>query len=261
MAIASLDDRTAITVSGPDSRAFLQGLLTNDVVALRDGAACYAGLLSPQGKALFDLLVIAISATELLLDVSAPRAEALLKRLTMYRLRAKVELGILPEQKIYAGWENAPIPHGGFSDPRGHGLGWRMITSRSMPHDVSVDDYHRHRIFCGVPGSNDIGSDQFLWLETNADALNGVNYTKGCYVGQENTARMHHRDKIRKVMYAVKADSPLPAPGTQIFSGEREAGQMRSSVGNIGIALLRAEYVESPLHCDGQMLTVLKTPA
>jgi folate-binding protein YgfZ len=247
---AILSDRAVLDVSGTDAASFLNGLLTNDVLSLKPRDACYAGLLSAQGKALFDLFVWRFDGG-FLLDVAAHRAADLLKKLTMYKLRAAVTLSPRPEYAVIAGWGDVPPPHYAWPDPRIPAMGWRWITSPS-PLEVegrgegdTVANYHAHRISQGVPDSSDIGTDQLLWLETNADMLHGVSFTKGCYVGQENTARMHHRGKVRKRIVRVTSTEGLPESGTIIFADDKQAGQLLSVMGDQGLALLRMEYVET----------------
>ena len=196
MTITTLSDRAVVRVSGADARAFLQGLLTNDIDALGPDRPIYAGLLSPQGKALFDLLVFA-DGDEILIDVAAVRAEALVRRLTMYRLRKAVTIAPTP-LSVIAGWNDAAAGHA--ADPRLAALGARWIAATPV---ADTGDYTAHRLTHGIPDSADIGEDALLWLETGADLLNGVSFTKGCYVGQENTARMHHRAKVRRQLKVV----------------------------------------------------------
>jgi folate-binding protein YgfZ len=243
--VAHLSDRAVLALGGAEARPFLNGLVTQDILALPDHALCYAGLLSPQGKALFDMFVLA-NGPELLIDVAEARVADLLKRLTLYKLRAQVTLALRAELVVLAGWSGATPPDDACNDPRAAGMGWRWIGVAPHPvPDASLQDYHNHRISHGVPDTADTGVDQLLWLETNADLLNGVSFSKGCYVGQENTARMHHRAKVRKRLCRVTSTEGLPASGTTIFAGEKEAGQLLSVLGDQGIALMRLEYLES----------------
>ncbi len=247
MPIAELADRAILEVSGAEATTFLNGLLTNDVAALSLGATCYAGLLSPQGKALFDVFAVR-HEDGFLLDVAAARAPELLKKLTMYKLRAAVTLKLRPNLAVIAGWDDMPTPANGRPDSRCSALGWRAIAAAESLHASNVStliEYHTHRISHGIPDTVDIGIDQLLWLETNADLLGGVSFTKGCYVGQENTARMHHRKKVLKRIWRVTSTEGLPGFGTQIFAGEKPAGHLLSVMGDQGLALLRLEYLTS----------------
>ncbi len=273
MPVALLSDRTVLDLTGPDASSFLNGLVTQEITALGIGEARYAGLLSPQGKALFDMFVVGGPDGGLQLDVAAARAPDLLKRLTMYKLRAAVTLKLRDDLAVAAGWGDTAAPDNSWPDPRLADLGWRVHTpfplilrleqaqraERSKDDGAHLADYHAHRISHGVPDTADIGIDQLLWLEANGDLLNGVSFTKGCYVGQENTARMHHRSKVRKRICRVTYTEGLPVSGTKIFAGEKEAGHLLSVMGDQGLALLRLELVESgsvltangePVHVD-----------
>jgi tRNA-modifying protein YgfZ len=184
-----------------DVAAFLQGLVTNDVTG---PLPCYAALLSAQGKHLFDFLVWA-DGGDLLLDCEATAADALAKRLSMYRLRRQI--GIAREDGLAVHWSLAPRP-GGAPDPRLPDLGWRWLAP---PAGTSADAaWHAHRLALGVPeGREELGD--ILWLETNAVELHGVSFTKGCYVGQENTARMNWRQKVGRRLVVVPLAASDPA--------------------------------------------------
>jgi tRNA-modifying protein YgfZ len=180
-----LADRALIRVAGEDVRGFLQGLVTNDVTG---DLPVWTGLLTPQGKALFDFFVWA-DGDDLLIDCEADQAEALRKRFTLYRLRRAITIAVIEDRGVH--WSL------GEGDPRLPELGRRWIGD-AAGEDVSTT-YRAHRLRLGVPeGTKELGQDATLWLECNARELNGVSFTKGCYVGQENTARMHHRDKVRR---------------------------------------------------------------
>jgi tRNA-modifying protein YgfZ len=193
-----LADRAVIRLSGEDVRGFLQGLVTNDVAG---ALPVYAGLLTPQGKALFDFIVWADQAEgdDLLIDGEAAQADALIRRLSMYRLRRAITIAIDPGLAVH--WSR---DGGGTPDPRNPALGHRWIAAPGS----AADGWHAHRLSLGVPeGAAELGQDKTLWLETNAGALNGVSFTKGCYTGQENTARMHHRGKVNRRLAVVDADA------------------------------------------------------
>ncbi len=244
MPVVHLSDRAVLAVAGPDAHSFLNGLVTQDLLSLAPGSACYAGLLTPQGKALFDLLIVAQDDGSLLLDAAAARAPDLLKRLTMYKLRAAVTLAARPDLAVRAGWGDAAMPTGGWPDPRLAAMGWRHIATDTAE-TATLADYHAHRISHGVPDTADIGIDQLLWLETSAEQLHGVSFTKGCYVGQENTARMHHRNKVMKRILRVTSTEGLADTGTPIMAGDKQVGHLLSVAGDQGLALLRLEFVES----------------
>jgi tRNA-modifying protein YgfZ len=253
---AHLTNRAIIAVTGPDARTFLHGLLTNSVKDLTTGQAAYAALLSPQGKRLFDFLVIGRDGG-LWIDTEADRAAELLKRLTLYRLRAKAEIKALPEVHVFAIWDEPPPP-GAVADPRLPALGFRDYTL-DVYVNVNWGDYARHRLALGVPeGSLDMGIDQTLILEANAAELHGVDFTKGCYVGQENTARMFHRSKIRRRLLPVRIDGAFAAEPRVILASDKEAGELRSFHGDLGMAWLRLEYLDcaAPLTWNGRPVSV-----
>ncbi|WP_375382372.1 YgfZ/GcvT domain-containing protein [uncultured Sphingomonas sp.] len=185
-----LADRAVLRLDGAEARPFLQGLVTQDVAAVRPGAPRWAGLLTPQGKALFDF-ILWDAGEALLLDVEAAQADAIARRLAMYRLRRAVTIepvALAVHWSPDAGLDQVP-------DPRLAALGWRWLGASG----AAATGWHAHRLALGVTeGVAELGQDRTLWLECNAGELGGVSYTKGCYVGQENTARMHHRAKVSR---------------------------------------------------------------
>ncbi|GGB30297.1 hypothetical protein GCM10011380_19710 [Sphingomonas metalli] len=238
-----LAHRALIRLSGEDVRGFLQGLLTNDVAgaAARTGPV-WAGLLTPQGKALFDLIVWP-AGEDVLLDVEAGRAEALAKRLTLYRLRRAIALA--PAEGLAVHWSPDPVD-GATPDPRLATLGWRWLA---LGDGAAVDAaWLSHRLRLGVTeGVAELGDGETLWLECNAGELDGVSYTKGCYVGQENTARMHHRSKVNRRLVVV----PLGEPGERTRAAYPELGLMieHRRVEALGDAL-RPDWLEDALAID-----------
>ena len=196
MANTTLIDRALLRLSGKDVRDFLQGLITNDVMG---DSPVWAGLLTPQGKALFDFIIWG-EGDDLLIDCERDAAGELAKRLTMYRLR--LPISIAREEMLWVHW--SPTGDRGVADPRSVALGRRWIASASE----AAEGYHAHRLALGiVEGRAELGSDKSLWLECNAVAQNGVSFTKGCYIGQENTARMNYRSKVNKRLAVVVAAS------------------------------------------------------
>jgi folate-binding protein YgfZ len=191
--------RVAPDGEGEDAAKFLQGLVTNDVTG---SLPVYAALLTAQGKMLFDFIVWPGSEGSLLLDCEAEAAEELAKRLSLYRLRRKLAIEVEPALGVY--WQ-AELGDGGAPDPRLHELGQRWIA-RVSDDDVAVDDaWLKHRLALGVPeGRAELGD--VLWLEANATELNGVSFSKGCYIGQENTARMNWRQKVNRRLVVVPLD-------------------------------------------------------
>ena len=222
MSATTLADRALIRLSGDDVRGFLQDLVTNDVTALAEDRPVWAGLLTPQGKALFDF-ILWTDGDDVLIDCEAAQADALTRRLTLYRLRRPIT--IAREEGLAVHWSRAG--GAGAPDPRLADLGHRWLA----PPDAPAQGWREHRLSLGVAeGVAELGQDKTLWLEANARELIGVSFTKGCYVGQENTARMHHRDKVnrRLVVAAVDAD-----PGDAARAWYADLG--------LAVALVRAE--------------------
>jgi folate-binding protein YgfZ len=201
MSATTLIDRAVLRLSGEDVRGFLQGLVTNDVAALSPTTPLWAGLLSAQGKALFDFILWA-DGDDVLIDCEAEQADALAKRLKMYRLRRPIEIG--RDEALCVHWSREG---GGPPDPRLAELGHRWLG----PCDEPAEGWREHRLSLGVTeGVAELGSDKTLWLEANAAELNGVSFGKGCYVGQENTARMNYRQKVNRRLVVIPASEPGP---------------------------------------------------
>jgi tRNA-modifying protein YgfZ len=184
-----LDDRALIRLSGDDVHGFLQGLVTNDLALLAPGAPLWTGLLTPQGKALFDFILWADDGA-VLIDCERAEAAALARRLTLYRLRRPIVIEPIAGAVHWALDSALGVP-----DPRLTALGRRWLGLPGVP----ATGWRGHRLSLGVTeGVAELGQDKTLWLEANAAELNGVSFTKGCYVGQENTARMHYRSKVNR---------------------------------------------------------------
>ena len=245
MPVARLTDRAVLLVAGPDARGYLQDLVTNDVTGLAPGQPVWCGLLSAQGKPLFDMVLVDgshLGPGAVLVDVLAEWAEALARRLTMFRLRRAVTIAPEPGLHVFAAWHEATVDLP--PDPQLPALGHRWIADAAAT-TAGVDDYARHRLALGVASSADLLLDRMLWLEANAVELNGVSFTKGCYVGQENTARMHHRDRLRRRLLPVTlAAEPVE---TAVTAGGVAAGELRSHAAGRGIAYLRVEAAAGPL--------------
>jgi folate-binding protein YgfZ len=244
-----LDDRALIALSGPEARGFLQGLITNDIERLAPGKALYAALLTPQGKILFDFL-IAEGDGAILLDCAADARDALLKRLKMYRLRAKVEIEARDQLAVLVGLTGRHAQYGiTFADPRLDALGHRTIGARAeMPEsaDDGSSQYRAHRLDLGVPEGADFGQDKMFALDAGLDELHAVSFDKGCYVGQELTARMKHRGTARKRLLPVKSldGSALPQSDTPLKAAGRDIGEITSVYGARGFALVRLDRLE-----------------
>ena len=270
---AFLDDRAIIAISGPQARDFLQGLVTNDILSgLAPGSGLYTALLSPQGKILFDFLVTEGDGA-LLLDVARDSSEALLKKLKMYRLRAKIEIELRPQLGVYVNLKDHPGNRRtlyadravSFPDPRLAALGVRSIGAKAeMPANLAgPHPYHEMRLELGVPEAGDFGFEKIFALDAGLEELKGVSFTKGCYVGQELTSRMKHRATARKRILTVTANEALPAAGAAITRGGSEIGELTSSHGARGFALVRLDRWDETQGETraGEIVVALKRPA
>jgi folate-binding protein YgfZ len=239
-----------IAVGGPDARSFLNGLLTQEIETLAEGELRFAGLLTPQGRLLYDLFVAGVE-DGLLLDVAAEHRDAILMRLTMYKLRAKVELAASTLSVF------ASFPAGeGLADPRLPALGSRSYAP-ALETTATEDDHDARRLALGVPGPVDWGTDKTYPIEANFDLLNGIDFKKGCFVGQETTSRMKRRGVIKNRMLPIAFDGPPPAFGTEVLAGELRAGEVLSGRDGRAMALLRLDRIEgADLTVDGRSVRV-----
>jgi len=273
---AVLEDRGVISVSGADRVGFLQGLVSNDVEKAGPGHAVYAALLTPQGKYLYDFFIVEVHET-LLLDCERNGIAGLMKRLNMYKLRADVTLedrseelavaAIFGEGTVEAEVKGVAV----FADPRLARAGVRAILPRSDARTVleqagfataDASEYDRLRLTLGLPGgSRDLIAEKSILLESGFDELNGVDWDKGCYMGQELTARTKYRGLVKKRLVPVSFDGTPPEPGTPVMLGEKEAGEVRSSQttegGGIGLALMRLEALENSTEFKAGKVTVI----
>lgn len=273
-----LDDRGVVVAEGADTDEFLQGLVTNDMARLGPDNALYAALLTPQGKYLHDFFLLRLGPA-VAIECERARVADLMRRLAMYRLRARVSIEDASDRYAVVALfgsgpprlETARI----YADPRLGALGWRALMPRD---DVDAElektasvargtaaDYDGLRLGLGVPdGSRDILVEKSFPLEANFEELNGVDFEKGCYVGQENTTRQKRRGAVRKRLMRVDIEGAPPPPDTDIVFEDKRAGVMRSSGGGAGIALLRLEYADKardsgePLRAGAARLTPVK---
>jgi hypothetical protein len=260
MPIASLPGRGVVEVAGADRVSFLQGLVSNDVAQAAPGRAVWAALLTPQGKWLADFFVFA-DGERLLLDCARDQAAMVVATLSRFRLRAKVTLREASEDfAVYAGWGDAAMPDCvGASDPRLPGAGWRALASAPLPADAGEAQYDLHRLSLGLPEPGDMQAGSSVLLEGGFDELNGISWTKGCYMGQELTARTKYRGLLKKRLFPVAVTGDLPAPGTPVLADGREVGALRSGRDGIALALLRIEAAEAGgvLTCGAAVLRPL----
>ena len=249
---ALLSDRSVLRVTGADTHKLLQGVITNDLNGAQHGLGIHSGLLSPQGKILFDFFVVT-AGDGFLVEVAKDKAAELVKRLGFYRLRAKVDITEEPSFAVVAAWGGEPrLPEGAiaYADPRLPELGVRVLLPggeavASLGCTVAAEaDYHALRIRLGVPeGGRDYVFGEAFPHDALFDQLNGVDFKKGCFVGQEVVARMQHRGMARKRVVPVEGDAPLIA-GANVEAGGLPIGSIGSVDGAFGLALLRLDRVE-----------------
>lgn len=257
MPIALLPGRGVVELTGEDRLGFLQGLVSNDVALAAPGRAVWAALLTPQGKWSADFFIVA-DADRLLLDCARDAAPGIVTTLSRFRLRSKVALrDVSGTIAVMAGWGDAPAPPRAAPDPRLPEAGWRAILDAPLPADAEADAYDLHRLALGLPdGVPDLVPQSSILLEAGFDELHGIAWSKGCYMGQELTARTKYRGLIKKRLVPVLVEGPLPPPGTPITRAEAEVGEMRSGRGTLGLALLRLEAIGGgELRCGGATLT------
>ncbi len=268
---ALLNDRSVLAISGPQASSFLQGLITNDMERLETEKAIYTALLTPQGKILFEFLVIKAGDDNFQVDCAAMQQDDLVRRLMLYRLRAKVEIAETP-LGVAAAWgkdELPALPNDAliFIDPRLPQLGLRVIApAEKLKNYFSNDEgsYHEHRLGLGIPDSADLPPDSVFALDAGFEELNGVSFSKGCYVGQEVTSRMKHRASARKRFFIVETGGICPQ-GTPLEAGGKKIGVLGTGDGNIALALARVDRVSNakqsgaPIICAGKPV-VLTAP-
>lgn len=277
MRYTQLLSRGLLRIGGRDARAFLQGLATVDVGTVSRGRTRYGAMLTPQGKFLHDFFIAAWEGG-LLLETEAARVEELKARLLRYRLRQQVEVESPAAPAVWAAWEAGTVdaleapgdtaPLGGgiaYADPRLAALGLRVIAPPQEAERwlkerggaaAPEQEYHMHRIRLGVPeGSGEMPVERALPRHYGLDLLGGVDFAKGCYVGQEVTARSKHRAELGKFIYRVEAEGgALPVAGTAVERAGQAVGEIRASRGGVGLALLRVDAAGGPLMAAGAPL-------
>ncbi|WP_296820548.1 folate-binding protein [Brevundimonas sp.] len=248
MPVARLDSRALIAVTGPDARPFLHNLLTQDLATLKPGELRFGALLGPQGRLLFDLFLLGTDEG-VILDCAADRRATLIQRLGMYRLRAAVE--IRPDDRpVWAAWAEA-APSDWPVDPRLAGLGRRGFGDGPRA-DTDEAAYLEHQLGLGVPDpARDAKADADYPIEANFDLLNGIDFQKGCFIGQETTSRMKRRGRVKSRLVPIAFKGAAPAFGTEVLSGELRAGEVRSGAEGQAMALLRLDRLQE-LTADGR---------
>jgi len=270
MKAAFLPDRGVVKIAGDDARAFLNNLITSDIDDLAPGRARFGALLTPQGKIVADFLVTEAPAGHgggLLIDCPRELAKPLATKLGFYKLRAKVTVENLSDGLgVLAVWDGEPTmkPDLTFVDPRNAALGMRILVPADLAEKTAsllgaelVDEpaYEAHRIACGVPrGGIDFAYGDAFPHETNMDRMAGVDFDKGCYIGQEVVSRMQHRGTARTRIVAVTLDGTTPVAGTEIRAADKPIGTMGSSAGNSGLALVRADRATDALDAGAALL-------
>jgi tRNA-modifying protein YgfZ len=272
--ICILPDRSVFSIGGPEAKSFLQDLLTNNLDLVSPTRAIYTCLLTPQGKYLFDFFLIEHDGAYLA-ECDKDAAPQLLKRLMFYKLRAAVDLKDLSDSWVagVAIDDAADEPGaaqsfcGGvrFQDPRLAQLGTRFLIPASKSGDIENEangealtpaDYDLHRLRLGVPGSDDLLAEKTFPMEANLDVLNAIDFHKGCFVGQEVTSRTYRQGKVRKRTLPLSANETLPPAHSLIMAGDRQAGELLSTRGNIGIGIVRLDRLGEPLATEGLNIDV-----
>ncbi|MDE8348798.1 MAG: folate-binding protein [Acidocella sp.] len=255
--IAHLPDRGVIAVTGADRVAFLNGLVSNDVAQAAHGRAVWAAMLTPQGRYAADFFIF-YDDERLLLEAPRAAVAAIVSKLSRYKLRAAVVLAdVSDELAVYAVWDGAP-PRVALTapDPRLREAGFRLLSPEVLIPNADAAAYAAHRLHLGLPdGPPDLEPDKTLLLEAGFDELNGVDWNKGCYMGQELTARTKYRGLVKRRLVPVTLSGPAPVAGTAVLANGQEVGTLRSSADGVALAMLRVDALEMPLLLDGAPVT------
>ena len=246
--IAHLPGRAVLAVTGEDRATYLQGLVSNDMDQLAPGSALWTGLLTPQGKYLADFFVIADPDHErLLIDIDAGQAEMVAARLTRFKLRSKVAIAAI-DLPVHVAWQGDPsLGAINARDTRLPDAGWRLIGGALA--NAGADEWTTHRLALGLPDAADMEPDKTLLLEAGFDELSGVSWTKGCYMGQELTARTRYRGLLKRRLVPVMVEGPLPPRGTPVLAEGADIGTIRTGQGVRALATIRLEALDKPLTC------------
>ena len=254
--LAWLPGRGVVEVTGEDRLSFLQGLVSNDVNQVGAGRIVWAALLTPQGRWLADFFIF-MEGPRLLLDCERAQVGALVARLMRFRLRAKVACrDVSGDFAAHAAWGDPPTgDHITALDPRLPGAGWRILADRQLSTNATFEDWDRHRLLLGLPdGSRDLEAEKSLLLEAGFDELNGISWSKGCYMGQELTARTKYRGLVKHRLVPVEPVTSVPPPGTPLLDQGVVVGTMRSGLLDHGLAIVRLGSLGRPLDAAGVRL-------
>ena len=255
MDLIHLEDRAIIRITGRDTHHLLQGLITNNMDTLIQDGVIYSALLSPQGKYQYDFFLFQDEEV-VYCDILRCDAEAFVKKLTMYRLRADVTFEILHDMHVLWSVHECSVPHAFIhKDPRHLDMGYRIVT-HSLPDKIKNDTvYHIHRIQLGLAeGAYDAVKDKTLLLEMHYDAIHAIDFHKGCYVGQEVTARSKYRANIRKKIYVLKANEDFSDMDIDIIADDTILGERRSFCANHALALLHSEKLQHAIDSKKRVL-------
>lgn len=256
--LAYLPGRKVIAVAGEDRVSFLQGLVSNDVAEVAPGRAKWAAMLTPQGRWQADFFIFS-DGGRLLLDVEGAAAAALAQRLGRYRLRAKVALEPT-DLAVHVAWGDVAPPGPGViaaADPRLAEAGVRMLAPAPLATDADEAAWDRHRLGLGLPdGSRDLEAGKTLLLEAGFDELQGISWTKGCYLGQELTARTKYRALLKRRLFPVAVAGAMPPAGTPVMAAGVEVGSLRSGCAGRALAMLRLDALERELSAGGVLVAV-----
>lgn len=253
MPILTLANRSVFRISGSEWQPFLHRLLTCHTLGMRTGEARFGALLTPQGRFLCDVFIHCTS-DEVLIETDRNRADTLAQKLNLYRLKADVALTPLPDWGVTVGWDE-PKPASAFIDPRLPDLGWRRIAPRDeLPPAIKSTAYRLHQMELGVPNLRYDVDEKTYPIEANFDLLGGMDFRKGCFVGQEVSSRMKRRGMIKSRMISIRHDGPVLLAGAEILNGDLLAGTVTSAVDSMAMALMRLDRLDGQLTVHNRLV-------